>query len=101
MVAALDSDSCAESHTHTHWHALVATDNAVGTAAARAGGAVGGDASSAFAGVLLRMMETSGTTLAEVIDTLPSAVWFQSAKRQTVLTGDGLGDDARRFYVTQ
>ena len=57
--------------------------------------------STAMAGVLVRMMETSRTTLAEVVDKLPATTWFQSQQRQTVMISDGLQDEARRFYVTE
>jgi hypothetical protein len=56
---------------------------------------------SAFSGTLLRMLQTSQTTLAELVDKLPEAVWAQSETKQVTFVVDGLGDDARRMYVTE
>ena len=47
------------------------------------------------------MLQTSRTTLAELLDKLPEAVWFQSRVRQLTLIADGLEDEASRFYVTE
>ena len=56
---------------------------------------------SAFSGTLLRMLQTSQTTLAELVDKLPDAVWAQSETKQVTFVLDGLGDDARRMYITE
>ena len=77
---------------------------------------------SAFSGTLLRMLQISGTTVAELIDKLPSAVWTQvrsqpvqqriacltaalaaaqSEQKQVSYVCDGLGDGARRMYITE
>lgn len=56
---------------------------------------------SAFSGTLLRMLQVSQTTLAELVDKLPEAVWTQSETRQVTFVLDGLGDNARRMYITE
>jgi hypothetical protein len=47
------------------------------------------------------MLQTSQTTLAELVDKLPDAVWAQSETKQVTFVLDGLGDDARRMYITE
>lgn len=83
---------------HAGRHGLKGTGERVWSKTAAGGlDAVG----SAFSGTLLRMLQISQTTLAELVDKLPEAVWAQSETKQVTFVLDGLGDDARRMYVTE
>ena len=83
---------------HAGRHGLNGTGERVWSKTAAGGlDAVG----SAFSGTLLRMLQTSQTTLAELVDKLPDAVWAQSETKQVTFVLDGLGDDARRMYITE